>query len=302
MAPRHPQWLVTAAESQGIHPLVLERLDTNDLNAIVISTMQRQLAERNNAVAVQTITAPQTQPVPVGTIPGQPATIQPVSAQAPVAPSQPQVPSFDWGVHPDVDMVTGQPTAPRQYTDADINPAIAAHIKTLTTEVVGLKKFIATMNNTVAQSTEEKIQREFDTEFQKYPGVFGQGDGRAVHGKPEFERRRIVYQSVKAMFQTLPPEARAAVTIGGAVQNYTKTLFGADPVATVSGPQFAPQPTPAPGQNFMGGAVAVPTQRKPAATQPGRDAAIEATMEWWNANKAANPAEGAGGTSLNEFL
>lgn len=301
-APKHPDWLVRAAEGQGMHPLILERLDTNDLNAIVVSTMQRQLQERNTAIATQTIQAPP-QVQPPNSQPGTPPLVPQPAVPIQQAPAHPQQPAFDWGVHPDIDDRTGLPTAPRQYTDADINPAIGAHIKALATEVTNLKRFISTMNQTVAQSTEEKIQREFDTEFQKYPQVFGQGDGRAVHGKPEFERRRIVYQSVKAMFQTLPPEARTAVTIGGAVQNYTKTLFGADP-ATVAAPApvGAPGSPVQPGANFAGAGLAVPTQRKPAPAGPGRDQAIEATLDWWNQNKAANPADAGGGTSLNEFL
>lgn len=297
--PKHPKWLTDMAEQQGLHPLVLERLPTEEVNRIVIETMNRQLAERSQSSAIQAIQAPPQAPV----IPGLPTpTQQAVAAVATQPPSAPQQPSFDWGMHPDVDDRTGLPTAARQYTDADINPAIAAHIKKLAARTEELESFIKTMGQQVSQTQEQKIEAEFDASFNKYPAVFGQGNAKALAGKPEFERRKAVFQAVKGMYHALPAAARGSITIDSAVASMAQTLFGVQTQAAAPAAQPVPPTEPShPGQGFVGGAVAVPTQRRAANLPPGRDAAVQAAVDWWGEQKGQG-ADPDAGTSMNEFL
>lgn len=287
-ASQHPAWLTRQAADLGVHPLVAERLDTASLTQVVMEELSRQraeFAERSRAATIQQPpAAPQQAPAP-----GQPAAV--------AQPQQP--PPFDWGTFDETDH-EGRVIGKKTYTEADIDPAVAHHIRTLTQEVAGLKQFINTMGQQAQTSREAQVQAEFDRAFDRFPSIFGQGTAQTLKGKPEFERRRVIYGAVKGMYSAMPPAARDAMTIEAAVAAMTQNMFGAAAAATPTpAPAVPGVPTP---QQFQQGAVAQPTQRRDSGKPLGRDRAVDEARQWWQDQQAAGGLPADGGTSIDEFL
>jgi hypothetical protein len=284
-APKHPAWLTSKAEALGLHPLLVERLDTGELSQVVTESLHRQLAERADRSRTETVQGQQGQ------------------AAAAATPAQPQAPpAFEWGEFEDEDPRTGAKEK-RKYTDEDIAAPIAHHIKKLyekVSRVEELEKYIATMQKQVVESAEARREREFDAAFSKFPALYGQGGYAAVKDNTEFlTRRKAAYQMAKAMIQSAPPELAAQLTVESVVTNLTRTMFGQAPVAAAATP--APQPNH-PGNGYANGHVAQPTARQPGARQPGRAAAIDAVSDLWRQQQAQAPTPAGDYTTLDEFL
>jgi hypothetical protein len=113
-------------------------------------------------------------------------------------------------------------------------------------------------------------------------------------------RKSPVFGAVKGMFDMLPPEARAGMTIEKAVFSLARSMFGVEPppeVAAAATP--AGRPTP---EQFRTGGVAPPTQRRGSDKAPGREKAIDDAKAWWDEQTAQGGAPADGGTSMTEFL
>lgn len=267
----HPEWLTKEATTIGIPAYIQSHLPTDVLTQAVMERLR--------------------QPAPVATV----ATPQPVPAQVPVTPTPP---AFNWGTF-DETGAQGRVIAKKTYTDADIDPAIAAHIKLLHQEIATLKQFQTGVTHQVQTSQEQQITAMFDTAFNTVPQVFGTGAAKDVKDKPEYARRQAVYNAVKGMLQGLPANLKGSISVPQAIAIQAKALFGVDianPVATVA----TGQPTP---QQFQNGQVAQPTQKKAATPQPGRDTAVSAATEWWSQNVTNNNGTPASAdTQLSEFF
>lgn len=293
VTPKHPAWLIAQATELGIHPLLLDRLDTNELGQFVYD--QNTLIRQN--AAAQSRGAAVTNPNPPG---GTPHEVAAAATQTAPPPPQSQAREFDWGEFQEYDEY-GRPVAgkKKKYTDEDVNPALAHHIKKLTDEVQGLKSFIGTMQNQAIASSEKKFENEFDAAFSNYPAVFGAGSAAQVKGQPEFfERRKLVFGAAKAMMKSLPPELAGKMTIATAVATMAKSMFGVDPVAAAATPA-TPAGSPAP--DYTNAGVARPTQRQPSSKPLGVERAEEAVKHWWQ-EQSANGKPVEGDTTVDEFL
>lgn len=302
-ATTHPAWLTAKATELGVHPLIVDRFDTAQLTQYVFDQLSqaRQIAAQNHQAAIvgQGQQAPATPTVPVS--PANPsgpgvATI-PAAPQVPVAPQQP---AFDWGTFDDVDDF-GRPVK-KQYTDADINPALAHHVKAQAERIAKLESFIATMNQQVTTARESQVQKKFDELFNSVPEVFGTGSAAQVRASApaEFQRRSVAYNAVKEMVQS----SGGSLSPDEAFRIVTKSLFGRDvPQVAAAARQAAGtgQQPAGPGANFQNATVAVPTQRQAPTSPPGKQAAVDAVSQWWQDQAGAAVGSGVD-TSLEEFL
>lgn len=283
-ASRHPAWLSAQFDALGLNPLLSERLSTEDLTRVVLDTQAQKVAEADSRVRSGLLAA----------TPNAAAQVAAVAAPNPAAQQQPA--AFDWGTFDDVG-IDGTVTK-KVYSDADIDPALAHHIKSQDKRIAEMERFIKGMSQTVAQSHEARVEAEFDRAFEKFPAVFGTGPGGSLRGKPEFERRKAVYGAVKGMFLALPEAARASMTVESGVQAMAKSLFNAEPTGAAAA---ATPGTPTPEQ-FVAGAVAVPTQRRPSDQPFGRDRAVAETTEFMRETTAAGGVPSGGDTTLDEFF
>lgn len=282
-APKHPERLLRYASELGIHPLIVDKFSTDDLNAFVMDQLAtvRQTHQQNQTAS--TIT-------------------NPVAAAA--TPAVPAEPPFDWGKHPVLDAEGRATAATRQYTEDEVHPVLAAHIKTLHGEIKGLKAELANMARAGAQSAEAQREKVFDAAFNKLGGVFGTGDAASLKGKPEWDRRATVYAAVKGMYAALPQAMRNTMPIEDAVFSIAKSMFN----VPVPAPQAAPAaaaaqngvPTP---EAFRTGGTQPPTARRSNNDRPvGRDRAVHDATEWFKQQATeGNPVE-AGGTQMDEFF
>lgn len=290
VVPKHPAWLMAQAVELGVHPLLLDRLDTNELGQFVYD---QNKAIRENGSQASRSAAVQNQN-PAGGSPSEVAAAAVAAAQAAVQTQQAK--EFDWGEFQEYDEY-GRPVAgkKRKYTDEDVNPALAHHIKALTEKIGGLEKFIGTMQNQAVASHEMKFQNDFDAAFAGYPAVFGTGTAATIKSQPEFfERRKLVFGAAKAMMKSLPPEIASKMPIATAVATMTKSMFGIDAPAAAASQSGQPAP------DFTGGAVARPTQRQPSSKPLGTARATEAVTQWWQ-DQAVNGSTAEGDTSIDEF-
>lgn len=294
--PRIPEYLVQRATEQGIPQIVIDRLDGLGLSELLREMEVRRLRESHAATTQAAIQNPN----PPGQV-NREAAAAAIAQQ--VAAPQPQVPSFDWGEWDDFD-VNGQPipNSKRKYTDADINPAIAHHIKTLSTELAEAKRMLGSIVNQATAVHEDRVTREFDDTFSQWPNVFGKGSAAEVSKTPEgqnmFQRRKMIFQSVKAMFASMPPEAASRISIKDAVNNMVKSMFSLDPPAAAAGGGQNVQQRP----DYTNGTLQRPTQRTPSSKPPGPARAKESVAQWWQnqANGEGVPDDGV--TTPDEFL
>lgn len=288
--PKHPAWLLAQAESFGLHPLMIERLDTDTLGAVVTDEMKK--------ARTRTQASPDS-----GQLPGQTA--------APAQAAPPAVPAFDWGEHEDFEYdFDGKKVSKgkRKFTDDDVHPAIAAVIKKQSKEIEDLKAFVGTMATQARSATESRKEQAFNAAFDKFPSFLGKGSPQSLHGKPEFERRRILYQAVDGMMKAMPAEVRATMSLDSAVQSMAKSIFNVEPEVAAAASETPVQPSKrqpgtnghASAQDWVNGAVAVPTQRTPNPAGPGRTKAVEAATDWFNEARTTEPDGGL--TSIDEFL
>lgn len=268
----HPEWLTKEATAIGIPAYMQAHLPTEVLSQAVMEKLR-------------------TAPVAPGAAPTAPGA-------AVVAPVAPAPPPFNWGTFDETD-AAGRVVAKKTYTDADIDPAIAAHIKLLHQEIANLKQFQSGVVATVATTQEQQITQVFDAAFNSVPQVFGAGGAKDVKDKPEYARRQAVYNAVKSMIQALPEGLKGSITIPQAIAIQAKALFNVD-IPKAGGAPANGQPT---AQQFQNGQVAHPTQKKAATPTPGRDVAIGAATEWWKENVTNNAGTPqSGDTQISEFF
>jgi hypothetical protein len=301
--PGHPAWLTAKATELGVHPLIVDRFDTAQLTQYVFDQLSqaRAIASQNHQATIvgQGHQVPATPTVPV-----QPASpsgpgVAAIPA-APQVPAAPQQPAFDWGTFDDVDDF-GRPVK-KQFTDADINPAIAHHVKAQAERIAKLESFIATMSQQVTTARESQVQKRFDELFNGVPEVFGAGSAAQVRASApaEFQRRSVVYNAVKEMVQS----SGGQLSPDEAFRIVTKSLFGRDvPQVAAAARQAAGtgQQPASPGASFPNATVAVPTQRQAPTSPPGKRAAVDAVSQWWQDQAGAAVGSGVD-TSLEEFL
>lgn len=266
-AAAHPKWLTDRASDLGLHPLMVERLDTASLQQVVIESLAAQRSAAQ-AEARSALTNP------------PPQTVEQSEAQA-----QARGVEFDWGEHEDYD-VHGRPTGKkRKYTDDDTAPHLAAAIKRMAAELEQVKAFNQQMVAQMRGSQERTVEQQFDSVFSEMPGVFGTGTGAALKGRPEFERRAAVFNAVRNMLRGLPREAAAKADIRSAVLLMSKTLFGVEPAAPAAAatpkPEAAALPASHPGHAFASGGVAQPTDRSTQQQPKGEARARQAVADWW---------------------
>ena len=278
-APKHPAWVLQHAAEFGIHPLVIDRLPTGELSQLVMETMARARQEQATRGVANAIQTPQ--------------------AAAAAAQPQPVAPSFDWGVHDDTDD-SGR-TIRKQFTDADVHPAVAVHIKSQNDRIKRLEDSLQNMHQSAAVSVEQQRQGQFDVAFNKIGGVFGTGTANSLKGTAEFGRRGSVYAAVKGMYNALPAEVREGMTIEQAVFTMAKSMFGAEvPAAAANAARPTNgQPT---AEQFRNGTVQPPTQRRGSDQQFGPARAKEEAVAWFAEQQAAGAIPANGGTSMDEFL
>lgn len=279
--PKHHDWVLRYATDLGVHPLIVERLGKEDLTQYVMAEMAkaRQNASSNQATA--TITGRGSQP------------------PAPVTPSQPAEPVFDWGVHDDVEP-DGR-IVKKQFTDEMVHPAVASHIKAQEKRIRTLESKIDGMIQGAQQQHTNRVANEFDAAFNKLGGMFGVGNAQTLEGSQEKKYRAIVFGAVKGMYDVLPPDARANMTIEKAVFSQARAMFGVEPpvAAAATQPQGNGRPTP---EQFRTGGVAPPTQRRGDDNPNGRDRAIAEAQAWWSEQVAQGGSPAVGDTSMDEFL
>lgn len=286
--PKHPAWLMRQAEELSIHPLVIDRLDTASLTQFVVESLSSRRAESAAISHANTIANPNP--------PGQ----TPASVAAAAMPKPPE-PQFDWGIHDEYDEYGNKTGKQMQYTDDNVNPAIAAHIKKLVKKVEELETFQSSMVKHATESNDQRVTREFDSAFSQFPQLFGQGDATAVANHPDLmQRRRVVFGAVKGMFQSMPKEMSTSMSIAEAVKTMTKSLFGIDSVAAAAAPTpsingHGKQP------DYANGHLAAPTNRLPNPKPLGEARAKDEAKAWWEAQRT----EGIPGdvdTQIDEFM
>lgn len=297
LAPRHPAWLMEKAATLGLHPLLSERLSTEDFTQLVVGELSKFAsanAQASAAAAIQGRATPAEAPIHPQT-PGNPAAAAASPATPPAAaaanPSAPQ--AWDWGVWDDTDDA-GRPIK-KQYTDADVHPAVGNHIKLQAARIAKLEGQLAAITQREQAAGQTAHERTVDAAFAKLGGIFGTQAARQMPaGSPELERRKTVYAAVKGMYAALEPAAREALPLEQAVFTMAKSLFG------VAGPAAAAG-TPTPEQ-YVSGTLQPPTQRRGNDQPLGRDRAVEEATAWWKENQAAGAIPANGGTSMDEFL
>lgn len=270
---KHSARVLAHATNLGIHPLVIERLSADELSDYVLDELSK--VRQSNATA-SVAAAIQTPP--------------PAAAVSPPPPP----PSF-WGVHDDIDPLTGAPTK-REIQDQDLHPALVAQIKAQDARIKQLETFIQSNVQAANLTADQQRQKAFDDACSKVGGLLGVGTAQQLKGKPEFDRRSTLYAAVKGMYTSLPPELRDQMPLEKAVASMAKSLFGIEPAAAATQPNG---PTP---QQFRQAAVGTPTQRRGNDQPLGRDTAIEAANAWWKENAAGGGIPESGNTSMDEFL
>lgn len=287
----HSASLLKRATDLGIHPIVIDRLNSSELSDLVFEQMSARLAaaaENSRAATVQSAAQ-------------APAAPEPQKVEAASTPAEEQDRSWDWGEHQAYDEY-GNPIAGKKmkYTDEMLNPALAHHIRAQAKRIEKLEKFISQVEQQQVTRHESRIERDFDEAFSLFPDTFGVGGAAAVRDNAELmERRKVTYAAVRAMFSTMPKEVAGKMTIKDGVVAMAKSLFGKDPkVEAASTPAVPPNH---PGQRYAGAALAAPTNRQPSDLPLGEARAKEEIKAWWNENRESGTPQG-GATTPDEFF
>lgn len=287
--PKHSPWLLKKAEQFGIHPVVVDKLSSEELNQVVLEHVAMQLENQRHFTQSQVL----------DTTNRPPQAIQPTATQVPGQPTAVATePTLDWGTIEDEDPRTGQKVV-RPVEESEIYKPIAKLFKEQQKRIAALEEEIRQSRVQTQAAVERTVEQKFEDAFAKFPQLFGQGTGASLKGTPEFERRRVVYQYANS----IPAEQRANMTIEQAVDQVTKLLFAVE--AASNGQAPSPQQVPQNGKKspidaWNSGVLASPTKRVEGSMPRGEKLArenIAAVMR-----DMAAQGDNFGETTEDEFL
>ena len=282
---RHPASVVERAKKYNVPAGAIEAMDTPALTELLFSLAESKASE-----------TPKTQPTPATSDARSGSNNSPGAGGA-SAVVTPAPEAFDWGEHAWIDPETGAESK-KKYTDEDLNPAIASAIKALHKKIAALEGVVEVAKKGAEAAKARSQDERFDAEFSRFPQLLGTGSGAALAGKPELDRRKAVYDATIRFYKAMPDEMRPAFPLSKAIDLQMKTLFNADPPASVVA-TVATDTSADDVKKWNQSATQKPSRRAAGDGKTGKAEAVQTVEQWIKENQG----EGFGEeTSLDEFL